>query len=462
MRSEAVAIALSALAAPVSAAICQAEFTGGPIFTVGANAGVNALADMDADGHLDLLAGDYIFLGDGRGDVSRKPIRLSPIGYMVFDAMFTDFDLDGYLDVAICQIGDRSVRFLFGQPTVAPGKPAFGTPVSVSTIDMIWHLALGDFVEDGRLDLAAVSMGEPAFSLLINQGDRKFKSEIRGTTTPGGHPVAAADFDGDGHLDLAVGIGDMVSLSFGNGDGKFRKTVSGNLFNPPRTLDAHRFRAGDLDGDGRAELVAACEGYLLIYLGSEIAEIDGFPARASLAPRISGTGRFLAIDDLNGDGLLDVISESTGTVNRAIVQVFFGDRDATTGALKFVAGALIQTTLSGHGSVLAVGDLNEDGAPDLVLTTEDTGNAQIFLNDGACYLRAERGDTNADGILDLGDAISALGYVVSSVPVPCPEAVEVNGDGRLDLADPIYLLLYLYASGPAPKGESPVACHPAS
>jgi len=456
-----IAMALCALCVSASAAVCEPKFTAGPIFRTFPNAGVNALVDMDADGDLDLLAGDLIFIGDGRGDVLRTPIRLSPPDYMIFDAAFADFDLDGRLDAALCRIGDQGVRFLFGQASTRPGKPVFGEPVTIPTIQSIWHLALGDFLEDGLPDLAAVSMGARAFSLLVNQGDRKFRSEPRGITTDAGHPVAAGDFDGDGHLDLAVGFGESVSLTFGKGDGKFRKTVSGSLYVPPNPIPAHRFRSADLDDDGAADLVAVGTGNVLIYLGREIARLDAFPGQPSRVLRIEGDGRFVAIDDMNGDGRLDVIAESGGNTNQAVVQIFFGDPDPAAQDPSFVAGSKIRTALSGHGSVLAVGDLDGDGAPDIVLTTEDTGDGQVFLNDRSCLRRARRGDGNADGVLDLGDAISALGYIILSIPIACPQAVEVNGDGQLDLADAVFLLNYLFASGSAPQGPSPVICRTA-
>ncbi|MBN1422546.1 MAG: FG-GAP repeat protein [Planctomycetes bacterium] len=62
-----------------------------------------------------------------------------------------------------------------------------------------------------------------------------------------------------------------------------------------------------------------------------------------------------------------------------------------------------------------------------------------------------RGDVNADGLHDLGDAVFVLNYLFASGPAPgCLKAADVNDDGGLDLADPIYDLTYLFAFGPAP------------
>lgn len=61
-----------------------------------------------------------------------------------------------------------------------------------------------------------------------------------------------------------------------------------------------------------------------------------------------------------------------------------------------------------------------------------------------------RGDTNADGSLDLGDAIHLLNHLFTSPRLACEDAADINDDGSLDLGDPISLLNYLFADGGAP------------
>ncbi|MBN1417967.1 MAG: VCBS repeat-containing protein [Planctomycetes bacterium] len=464
-------VALGLLIAPAPAAVCIPGFAAKAVFDVGRNAGVSALADLDADGRIDLLAGDLIFLGDGCGGFSRTSIRLSPADYTVFDAAFADFDLDGRLDVALCRWGDDSVLFLFGQPSMGPGRPAFGDPVSVSTLQGIWHLAIVDLTQDGLPDLTAIGLSSGGFSVLTNLGGRRFRSEPHEIPSDGGYHTATGDFDGDGHADVANAFSLSLLLSFGNGDGQFRKTTRSVFWLSASPFAPHRVDAADFDGDGKSDLVAIGqtlsgpsgigEGLILSYSGNEIAANDGLPDQPSCILPIEGTGRFLGIEDVNADGLLDIVAQSAGSDGVAVLQCFFGQRRPETGEWMFAAGPPIRTSLSGIGSVLAIGDLDGASGPDFVLTTEDTGEGQVFLNDGACPPRADRGDANADNTLDLGDAIAALGYIVSGSPLPCPEAAEVNGDGRLDIADAVYLLLYIFASGPALQGPTPVSCHPA-
>lgn len=65
--------------------------------------------------------------------------------------------------------------------------------------------------------------------------------------------------------------------------------------------------------------------------------------------------------------------------------------------------------------------------------------------------KVAHGDPNADGIVNVGDAIYTLNYLFKSGPVPCPmEAGDANCTGAVDLGDAIYVLNYLFKGGPAP------------
>ncbi|MBN1418151.1 MAG: VCBS repeat-containing protein [Planctomycetes bacterium] len=450
------------LAAVAASAPCMPDFLAGPVFPVGGNQGVNALADVDADGVLDLSIGDIVYLGDGRGGFSAVGIDIIEKDDLVFDIAFRDFDGDGRIDAACCPPIEESVFFVFGEEETAPGDPRFGKPVVYPSIPGVWHLAAGDFLEDGRLDLVAAGRGSGYVSVFINQGGRTFAPTEAGPLLEAGHSIAAGDIDGDGHLDLAEGLHADAAVIFGRGDGTFGQLVRGTLASPGGPVATHRFRLADLDGNGKADLISIGDAFVLVYLGEDLVPGGTFPHLPYRALPIDGVGRFVEAADINGDGRLDLVAQSALKTGKALLQIFHGDRDPADGALAFVAGPTITAGVAGSGAVLAVGDVDADGAPDIVLTTEDTDQGQVFLNDGTCLLRAERGDANADGVLDLGDPIGVLGHVISSGPLACPEAAEVNGDAQLDLADPVYLLLHLFASGSAPQGPSPVACTPAN
>ena len=124
-------------------------------------------------------------------------------------------------------------------------------------------VAVGDFDGDGLLDLAIANNGAATVSVLLNQGGGAFAAKVdyptaAGTVIRTSKSVAAADFDGDGKLDLAV-IGEgtggnvvSVLLNTGTGHGT---TMYAAAVDYPVDKDPACVVTGDLDGDGKPDLV---------------------------------------------------------------------------------------------------------------------------------------------------------------------------------------------------------------
>src|SRR5262249_42454842 len=112
-------------------------------------------------------------------------------------------------------------------------------------------MAVGDFDGDGHLDLAVANSGEDSVSVLLGNGDGTFQPQLAYALPMSPQWVAAGDFNGDGLLDLAIS-GNRVSVLLGEGDGTFQ---------PPVTMAAGLLSsslvAGDFNGDGRLDLAAA-------------------------------------------------------------------------------------------------------------------------------------------------------------------------------------------------------------
>jgi hypothetical protein len=203
----------------------------------------------------------------------------------------------------------------------------------------------------------------------------------------------------------------------------------------------------DLDGDGRADLVTLDE--------PGIAESG--PVRVRLATgggafgppaTVAANGTALAVADMDGDGALDVVA---GTfVSFTALEVFLG-----TGAGTFPASASFSAPMVNVASELAVGDLDGDGLPDVVLTS---------------YRGSDRVGSFAAALRGTGGG--ALG---STVPIPALEGTgprrpilsDLDSDGRADLlAWPDALSwLVLLRSGPGPVdwnvGPFPASVAPA-
>jgi len=62
-----------------------------------------------------------------------------------------------------------------------------------------------------------------------------------------------------------------------------------------------------------------------------------------------------------------------------------------------------------------------------------------------------RGDSNANGTVDISDSVLTLNYLFADGPAPtCQDAVDTNDDGTVDIADPVYSLSFLFLGGPVP------------
>lgn len=81
-----------------------------------------------------------------------------------------------------------------------------------------------------------------------------------------------------------------------------------------------------------------------------------------------------------------------------------------------------------------------------------SGGTAYGINAGFVFAsKIKRGDANANGVVDLGDAIYLLNFMFKNGYDPCPlEAGDVNCNSIVDLGDVIYLLNFLFKGGPGP------------
>jgi FG-GAP-like repeat len=413
------------------------------------NASGLVAGDLDGDGKLDLVvmneAGVSVLLGKGDGSFGAP--RSFATGMPPGAIVVRDFDGDGKLDVTVLDAAGGRVAVLLGK-----GDGSFQPATSYATIAGRAALLAGDVDGDGKPDLVVVTRSGTLASL-FGKGDGTFRS---GPASALGHDwnllaSAAGDFNGDGKLDLAIGwqwdrpgFSGAVGVALGNGDGTFRYTGGTRDFG--HSLPS-AIAVVDLDGDGKLDLVAniARGGVLVTALGKGDGTLDAITYYR--AP-----GALIAAADLDGDGKVDVVAASGSGVT-----VSAGNGDGT---LRGQRAFELDGDPVGRAGRIAVGDFNGDGNADVAVTYDNTAaHVDVLLGDGRGGLRSASSyrvdetsmrseiaavDLDGDGVPDLviaeglrvlrgsGDGTFREVYRYGPIAASPLAFGDFDGDGRLD------------------------------
>jgi len=264
----------------------------------------------------------------------------------------------------------------------------------------------GDFNGDGHLDLAVANEYDNTVSVLMGNGDGTFAPQVAYSVRSNPNAITAGDFTGDGHLDLATANGDVtVSVLLGNGDGTFAPQVTYAVGSGPSAFpDA--IVAGDFTGDGHLDLAVANEfaDTVSVLLG------DGNGTIAPEATYAVGLDPVaIAAGDFTGDGHLDLAVANLGA-GYDTVSLLLGDGDGTFQSLSRPRNAVGVVPVA-----IVSGDFTGDGHLDLATANVFADTVSVLLGNG-------------DGTFQ-----PQVTYPVGSAPFAIV-AGDFNGDGRLDLA----------------------------
>jgi len=360
-----------------------------------------AVGDLNGDGKLDLVVGNGCQIANcqargsvgvllGKADGTFQPaVAYDSGGYWYYfrsqAVAIADVNGDHKLDLVVANSLSNTVGVLLGN-----GDGTFQPVVTYfSGSSYPGSLAVADVNGDGRPDILVANecsdnVCDSTVGVLLNNGDGTFPPvvTIYGSGGRQAMGLAVADVNHDGKPDVLVAndcTGDCmpvkgaVGVLLGNGDGTFRDAKTYADYNTPGI--GASVTVADLNGDGNPDLVVSGSG-VSVLLGNgngtfqKAVIYDGGPAPRSAA-----------VADLNGDGRLDIVVANTSSgINSADGEatVLLGNGDGTFRAGgKYLSGGIFAFGV-------AVGDVNGDGRPDLLIvnlcSTNNDCSVGVLLN----------------------------------------------------------------------------------
>jgi hypothetical protein len=360
----------------------------------GGHAQTIATADLNGDGYPDLVVGNCcdgtlgitVFLSTRDG--SMQPGTNYGSSGSLASVVIADFNGDKILDIAALNITGDSVQIFKGNGdgtfTESASYPTSGTDASGLNNGPFVQMVTADFNHDGHPDLAIANFDSQNVSVVLNDGSGGFHPASIYALPGNGQAIALADVNNDGVFDLVVtgySTPGSASVLLGVAGGTFQAAANTPLllgYNLPGNI-----ALADLDGDGKADLVVTVDDPVS---GTGIAVAKGngdgtFQTAVffsttlqsvTLAKPVPGS---VQIADLNGDGKLDLVYSNA---NYGTIGVLYN-----TGTNAFAAGMFydpVEYPAGANVYSLALADVNHDGAVDVVMADEDFVGVTVLLN----------------------------------------------------------------------------------
>jgi hypothetical protein len=277
-------------------------------------------------------------------------------------------------------------------------------PTSVGAPDRV---VAEDFNGDGAMDVAVANRVDNSVSIFLGSGGGTLLEPDTYEVGNGAYHLATGDLNGDGYPDLAVAnrFSDDISLMMGHGDGSFSPAVSCCSCDHPEWITIE-----DFDRDGNLDLAVANIGnqYISIFIGNGNGTFQN-EVDYQVTELTSDSPSCIAADDFNHDRILDLAVAHFGRVT-----IFTGMQNGT-----FTKGDTYET--GGWWGYVSTGDLDSDGAVDLIFT--DQGDSYYSIPPILSVL--------------LGNDDCTFQHHVSYDPgqYPGPAAIhDLNEDGHPDVA----------------------------
>ncbi|CAF2841430.1 unnamed protein product [Rotaria sp. Silwood2] len=369
-----------------------------------------ALGDFNNDSTLDIVVVNRgtdnigIFLGYGDGSFSNQMTYTTGISSGPSAVAVGDFNNDSRLDIAVANYGTSNVGVLLGYDNgTFSNQMIYETGINSGPN----ALAIGDFNNDGRLDIAVANYGTNNVGVFLGYGSGTFADQMTLPTGNNSGPRALVvyDFNKDGRQDIAVasykGQNVGIFLGYGNGNFSSQSIYPTGIYSYPYWLTV-----GDFNNDSIQDIVAVNYGgnNLGVFLGYGN---GSFSSQMTYTTGISSRPVSLAIGDFNHDSRLDIAVANYGTNN---VGVLLGCGNGTFPLITY------RYRNNSYPAGVAIGDFNNDSRLDIAVANSGTDNIGVLLGYGNGTFKSSV--TYPTGT-DSGPVAIALG--------------DFNNDARLDI-----------------------------
>jgi phosphodiesterase/alkaline phosphatase D-like protein len=284
-----------------------------------------------------------------------------------------DLDGDGKPDVAV--VNENATSMSIFRNISPSGGLSLDTKVDFTTGSTPTDIIIGDLDGDGKSDVVVTNWNSGTISVFRNTGASgliAFAAKVDFTTGNSPNKIVIGDMDGDGKLDLAI------TNSNGNSVSIFRNTSTSGTISLAARVDLATggfpigIAVGDLDGDGKPDLLVANNNSgISVIRNTSASGAVSFASRVDLTAGLSPID--VALADADGDGKLDLIVANRDENNVSVFR-----NTSTSGSLSFATKVDFSTGSSPY--YLVVGDLDADGKTDIVVTISSSNIVSVFRN----------------------------------------------------------------------------------
>jgi len=339
-----------------------------------------------------------------------------------------DFDGDGKPDLAVANYTPSTSTVSVFRNTATFGAitaGSFATKIDLAAGERPAGVAVGDLDGDTKLDLVVVNQTSNTISVFRNSsnstGNITFSSKVDFATTSNPATVAISDLDADGKPEVIVANNGGISVSVFKNTSVLGSITTGSFATKqdfttgPNPL---HINVGDLDGDGKPDLVTANGDNTVCILRNT--SVQGIINSSSFATKVNfptGNGSInVAIGDIDGDGKQDLALTNLHAATLSVLRNT--SSPGTITASSFAAKVDFSTGTRPIG--VSMGDLDGDGKLDIAVACEGTNTVSVYKS------------KVTSGVLDVNSFAAKVDYSKTGLSYEVTIG-DIDGDGKPEL-----------------------------